>query len=54
MKESNLVDFDFEADYLAHIENLRDEILITSHRSPDLSYDDLEELIQLLDTGDLD
>jgi len=51
-KESNQTAFDFEADYLSHLENLKSEISFTGHRHPDLSYDDQLELFLLLEFGE--
>lgn len=52
LKESNLTAFDFEADYLSHIENLNSEISFSENRHPDLSYDDQVELLLLLEFGE--
>ena len=52
LKESNQIAFDFEADYLSHLENLKSEISFSDNRHPDLSYDDQVELFLLLEFGE--
>ncbi len=50
--EINLTAFDFEADYLVHVEDLKSEVSLQDHRNPDLDFDDMDELFRMLEYGE--
>ncbi|MFA5816076.1 MAG: hypothetical protein WC865_10690 [Bacteroidales bacterium] len=42
---------DYEADFYQHATELKSEISVSDHRNPELSFDDMKELFQMLELG---